>query len=96
LSCRLVGVRTYAMCPPVGSDAAVKPLNAQLNPICHLLALLEAHHILHVSRIRVNGPVVTDERLWIFGGPLIAKDTQRRVGTRAYCQFVHSKFEFDG
>jgi hypothetical protein len=30
------------------------PLNAQLNPICHLLALLGAHHILHVSRIRVK------------------------------------------
>ena len=29
-------------------------LNAELNPICHLLALLEAHHILHVSRIAVN------------------------------------------
>jgi len=31
------------------------PFNAELNPICHLLALLGAHHILHVSRIRVNG-----------------------------------------
>jgi len=30
------------------------PLNAKLNPICHLLALLGAHHILHVSRIRVK------------------------------------------
>jgi hypothetical protein len=29
-------------------------LKAQLNPICHLLALLRAHHILHVSRVRVN------------------------------------------
>jgi len=29
-------------------------LNAELNPICHLLALLGAHHILHVSRIRVK------------------------------------------
>jgi len=29
-----------------------KPLNPELNPICHLLALLEAHHILHVSRVR--------------------------------------------
>jgi hypothetical protein len=28
----------------------VNPLNAELNPICHLLALLGAHHILHVSR----------------------------------------------
>ena len=30
------------------------PLNAELNPICHMLALLRAHHILHVNRIRVN------------------------------------------
>ena len=30
------------------------PLNDELNPICHLLALLGAHHILHVSRIRVK------------------------------------------
>ena len=32
----------------------INPLNAELNFICHLLTLLEAHHILHVSRIRVN------------------------------------------
>jgi len=32
----------------------INPLNAELNPICHLLALLGAHHILHVSRIRVK------------------------------------------
>jgi hypothetical protein len=30
------------------------PLNAKLNPLCHLLALLRTNHILHVSRIRVN------------------------------------------
>ena len=30
------------------------PLNPELNPICHLLALLGAHHILHVSRVRVK------------------------------------------
>jgi len=30
-------------------------MNAELNFICHLLALLGAHHILHVSRIRVKG-----------------------------------------
>jgi len=29
-------------------------LNVVLNPVCQLLALLGAHHILHVSRIRVN------------------------------------------
>jgi len=32
----------------------INPLNAELNPTCHLLVLLGAHHILHVSRIRVN------------------------------------------
>jgi len=30
------------------------PLNAELNPICHLLALLGAHHILHISELRVK------------------------------------------
>jgi hypothetical protein len=30
------------------------PLNAELNPICHLLALLGAHHIFHVSGLRVK------------------------------------------
>ena len=28
------------------------PLNAELNPICYLLALVGAHHFLHVSRIK--------------------------------------------
>jgi len=28
--------------------------NPELNPICYLLALLGAHHFLHVSRIRVK------------------------------------------
>jgi len=32
----------------------LNPLNAELNPIFHLLALLGAHHIFHVSRIRVK------------------------------------------
>jgi hypothetical protein len=36
------------------SHQQINPLNAELNPICHLLALLRAHHILHVSRIRVK------------------------------------------
>ena len=38
---------------PVLSNC-LNPLNAELNPICHLLALLGAHHFLHVSRIRVK------------------------------------------
>ena len=36
----------------------INPLNAKLNSICPVLALLGAHHILHVSRVRVNIYVV--------------------------------------
>jgi hypothetical protein len=32
----------------------LNPLKAELNPTCHLLALLRAHHILHFGRIRVK------------------------------------------
>jgi transposase len=32
----------------------LNPLNTELNPICHLLALVGAHHLFHVSRIRVK------------------------------------------
>jgi hypothetical protein len=32
----------------------LNPLNADLNSIRHLLALLGADHILHVSKIRIN------------------------------------------
>jgi hypothetical protein len=42
----------------------INSLNAELNPICHLLALLGAHHILHVSRIRVNS--ISFGAIWNF------------------------------
>jgi hypothetical protein len=36
----------------------LNPLNAKLNPICHLLALARAHHFVDVSRIRVKFPYI--------------------------------------
>jgi hypothetical protein len=36
----------------------INHLNAELNPICHLLALLGTHPILHVSRIRVKALLI--------------------------------------
>ena len=39
--------------PPTPPSLKINPLNAELNPICYLLALL-AHHFRHVSRIRVK------------------------------------------
>ena len=46
-------VMTLATCGYVSSKF-LNHLNAELKPTCHLLALLEAHQILHLSRIRVN------------------------------------------
>jgi hypothetical protein len=34
------------------------PLNAELNPICHLLALLGGATIVDVSRLRVNSTLI--------------------------------------
>ena len=48
LNCKLCKIR---LAP---DQEEIKHLNAELNPICHLLALLRAHHILHVFRIRVK------------------------------------------
>ena len=36
------------------SFLGINPLNAELNPIRHLLALVGARHIVHVSRVRVK------------------------------------------
>ena len=33
---------------------SINPLNADLNPIRHLLTLVGARHIVHVNRVRVN------------------------------------------
>ena len=53
------------------SGSNIKPLNPELNPICYLLALLGAHHFLHVSRIRVK--ILTFRRLmsYMHGAPIL-------------------------
>jgi len=35
-------------------NVKINPLNTELNSTCLLLALLGAHHILHVGRIRIK------------------------------------------
>ena len=44
-------------CTVCSATSVLNPLNAELNPICHLLALLGAHHIFHVSGLRVKHTV---------------------------------------
>ena len=62
LGCRLF--KTYDTC-------FINPLNPELNPICYLLALLGAHHFLHVSSIRVK--LLTFKRLmsYIYGALIL-------------------------
>ena len=46
------------------------PLKPKLNPICYLLALLGAHHFLHVSRIRVKLLTLRWLMSYIYGAPI--------------------------
>jgi len=48
IQCRIL---SYSL---LSKNLKINPLNAELNHICYLLALLGAHHILHISRIRVQ------------------------------------------
>ena len=47
------------------------PLNVKLNPICYLLALLGAHHFLHVSRITVKLLTLRLLMSYIYGAPIL-------------------------
>jgi len=60
---RIIGINPY------GNN--INPLNPELNFICYILALLGAHHFLHVSRIRVK--LLTFRRLmsYIYGAPIL-------------------------
>ena len=46
-------------------------LNTELNPICCLLALLGAHHFLHVSKIRVKSLTLRLLMSYIYGAPIL-------------------------
>jgi len=47
------------------------PLKPELNPICYLLALLEAHNFLHVSRIRDKSLTLRRLISYIYGAPIL-------------------------
>ena len=49
----------------------INPLKPELNPICYLLALLGAHHFLHVSRIRVKSLTLRLLMSYIYGAPIL-------------------------
>ena len=39
------------------NEYCINTLNAELNPIRHLIALVGARHILHVSKVRVKSRI---------------------------------------
>ena len=49
------------------------PLNVELNPICHLLALLGTRYIFHVSGLRVN----TIKKLCFIFGNVFQNDVRK-------------------
>jgi hypothetical protein len=48
------GTKTPRVLPGCLIVHDINPLNAELNPVCHLLALLGVHHVFHVSGLRVK------------------------------------------
>jgi len=75
-----------------------KPLNSELNPMCHLLALLGAHHILHISRMRVKASVETQgsviNEIIDMAHCLNGTDKLRpkyREKNLSWCHFAHHK-----
>jgi hypothetical protein len=55
----------------------INPLNAELNPICHLLTLLEAYPIFHISGIRVKED-------YSIVGAIVALYLRRMDGTKRH------------
>ena len=63
-------------------EEEINPLSPELNPICYLLALLGAHHFLHVSRIRVKLLIFRLLMSYVYGTPIL--DVSRSHTTTQY------------
>jgi hypothetical protein len=53
-------IKAWPCISPEMTMKCVNTLNAKLNPICHLLTLLGAHHILNISRLRVKKSCISN------------------------------------
>ena len=71
----------------LSSGEVINPLNAELNPICHLLALLGVH-FLHVSRIRVKFLTLRLLMSYIYGAPIL--DVSRSHTTTRHIRYDSS------
>ena len=67
-------IRNYSITRHYASSVTGRvfnPLSPELNPICYLLALLRAHHFLHVSRIRVKLLTFRLLMSYVYGAPIL-------------------------
>jgi len=71
--------------------SSINPLKAELNPICHLLGLLYAHHIPHVSGLRVNQLQISKYAslllngyisLFLLNGTIVGRITRFRLSSK--------------
>jgi hypothetical protein len=74
---------TYLLQP---SSGQLYPLHAELNPICHLLALLGAHHILHISRIRDKVLGMCSSVIYVAQFTCLRTVVRLEVGNREQCR----------
>ena len=66
------------------------PLNTELNPICHLLALLEAHPVFRIRRIRVKQTKQSQHKAIYQLTPTNHHHFTCNIYTEHYCTCAHS------
>jgi len=70
-----VTFHNFAKAPKNAQNLYDLTLYPELNPICYLLALLGAHHFLHISRIRVKlltlKLLMSYIYIYIYGAPIL-------------------------
>ena len=73
--CNLVATRIERFSNFSFKSKYFNPINAELNSICHLLALLGVHNFLHVSRIRFKSLtlrlLISYIYIYIYGAPIL-------------------------
>jgi hypothetical protein len=71
--------------PSTQSYTKISLLNAELNTICHLLALLGAHPIFHISRIRVKDHKFSSESVLLYANGSL---TSRNCDVQFLCWYM--------
>jgi len=75
----------HSICVDCTRMIEINPLNAELNLIRYLLALLRAHHFLYVSMIRVKSLTLRLLISYIYIYICISDISSLRVNTSAHC-----------